>query len=303
MSSNPLLGFVLLTHQNPKQIIRLIDRLNFMFDQPPIVCHHDFGQCKLPLSSVPQNVSFVSPHVKTEWGKWSLVEATLKAIKQLYLAHDPDWFILLSGTDYPIKPGREILSDLRKTKFDAHISSKKLVREEIDNPLDAGHFVRYNSFVFEYPSIFHLVQSIRRRKWVTDRVRVKNPKFIRYLIPFSNDFKCYRGSQWFTASRKAANYILDFDASSKWVKNFYKRVDCPDESYFHIILNNDSDMKISTENWRYEDWAGMNAHPKELGAEDLKKMIESNCHFARKFNLRKKPDVLDRIDEIIGFKA
>lgn len=303
MRSDPFLGFVLLTHQKPKQILRLIDRLNFMFDRPPIVCHHDFSQCSLPMDLIPRNVSFVRPHIKTAWGEWSLVKATLKGIEQLYSMHNPDWFIFLSGSDYPIKPAQKILNELKTSQFDAHISSDKLVKEEIETDKDEAFYLRYHSLTFNYPSIFHVVQSIREREWVRDKVRVKNPKYIRYVLPFSEDFRCYKGSQWFTANRKAAQYILRFDASNWRVKFFYKRVPCADESYFHTILNNADELKICTSNWRYTDWTGMKSHPRELDLNDLPKMIESDNHFARKFNLQKNPEVLNRLDEIIEYKT
>ena len=57
-----LLGFVILTHDNPPQILRLINRLVSMFDNPPIVCHHDFSKCDLDTNLFPPNVSFVLPH-------------------------------------------------------------------------------------------------------------------------------------------------------------------------------------------------------------------------------------------------
>jgi hypothetical protein len=107
------IGIVLITHQKPDQIIRLVTRLNSMFGEPAIVCHHDFSKCALPLSAFPGNVSFVRPHLPTRWGDFSLVEATVRALQQMYLAPAaPDWVVLLSGADYPIKPAAKILHDL-----------------------------------------------------------------------------------------------------------------------------------------------------------------------------------------------
>ncbi len=108
MSSS--IGFVLLTHRNPEQIHRLIDHLNKMFNYPTIVCHHDFSKCDLSVDNLPKNISFARPNIQTRWGDFSLVEATIQAIKLMYeSANCPDWFILLSGSDYPIKTAKEIL--------------------------------------------------------------------------------------------------------------------------------------------------------------------------------------------------
>src|SRR5262249_19190201 len=116
------IGFALVTHEKPKQIRRLIHRLNTMFDGPPIACHHDFGQCSLPIDEFPANVSFVLPSLQTRWGAFVIAEGAARAIRLLYEAPSaPDWFVLLSGADYPIKPASRIRDDLAASPYDAHI--------------------------------------------------------------------------------------------------------------------------------------------------------------------------------------
>src|SRR5262249_2829049 len=116
------IGFVLITHNKSKQIQRLIDRLNSMFDQPPIVCHHDFAKCTLPLEEFPGNVSFVLPHLLTGWGVFPIVEATVRAIRLMYEGPaPPEWFVLLSGSDYPVKTAGQIRRELAASLYDAHI--------------------------------------------------------------------------------------------------------------------------------------------------------------------------------------
>lgn len=303
MSSQPFLGFVLLTHKKPDQIIRLIDRLNFMFGNPPIVCHHDFSQCDLPLNDIPENVTFVRPHVKTAWADWSLVEATLRALRFLYERSDrPQWFTLLSETDYPIKPSEQIIQDLKRSKFDAHISSNKLKKGELENEKEEAFYQRYHAMIFKYPSIVHLVQSVRKRKWVKENIQVKNPVYTRYFIPFSANFICYMGSQWFSANQKAVKCILDYHKQHSGLKKYYKKVHCPDESYFHTILNNSEELKISSKYWRYTDWTNQAAHPKTLVTDDLPDLVESDAHFARKFDLDEDEEVFNKLDELIGYK-
>ena len=116
------IGFLLITHTQPDQVRRLIHRLNAIFDQPSIVCHHDFAQSNLPIEECPGNVSFVLPHHPTGWGIFSTVEATVHAIRQMYEAPaSPDWFVLLSGADYPIKSAVHIRRDLASLRCDACI--------------------------------------------------------------------------------------------------------------------------------------------------------------------------------------
>lgn len=302
MSKKPFLGFVLLTHEKPYQILRLIKRLNFMFDDPPIVCHHDFSKCPLSLDEIPGNVSFVKPHIQTVWGDWSLTEATLNGIELLFNRDDaPEWFILLSGTDYPIKPAHKIISDYKSSEYDAHILSTKLVRGELKNKVEKTAYMQYRMLRFKYPSFVHILQSIRTGTWFKQDIFMKKPKYTKWFIPFTDDFHCYSGSQWFSATRKAAEYILEFHATNRRVRNHYKKVQCSDESYFQTILNNSAHFNISTTYWRYVEWVENYAHPKELRMEDLEKLLRSEDHFARKFNMDKHPEILDRLDEHIGY--
>jgi len=112
---NSPIGFVLLVNPfNPlEQSERLIRTLNRLFDNPPIVCHHDFGKNPNFIKDCPANVQLVRPNVYTKWGDFSCVDATIRALRLLYENREgPEWFVFLSGSDYPIKPANQILSDL-----------------------------------------------------------------------------------------------------------------------------------------------------------------------------------------------
>ena len=55
--------------------------------------------------------------VKTEWGGFGLVEATLRAMADVSRAGNFDKIILLSGQDYPIKSNEEIDQYFQDSKF------------------------------------------------------------------------------------------------------------------------------------------------------------------------------------------
>src|SRR6185312_4428849 len=120
---SPPIGFVLMVHDRLDQAARLIRKLNEMFGEPPIVCHCDLAKTHGFLADWPRNVSLVRPHVATGWGEFGIVEAAVRAIGQLYASpQPPDWFVFLSGADYPIKPAARILSELEGGPFDAYIA-------------------------------------------------------------------------------------------------------------------------------------------------------------------------------------
>jgi len=290
---NTSIGFILLTHTKPQQIIRLITKLNKMFDNPLIVCHHDFSQCDLAVDAIPKNVSFVRPHLNTGWGEFSLVEATVRAIQSMYEAPtNPDWFVLLSGADYPIKSAAQIVHDFTTNPNDAHIRFEP-VKYSTDNVGKRKlYYERYFSvklLSFDFPRRLGLR---RRELWL------KHPILTKPFLPFSEKFPCFRGSFWFCANRRAAEYILEFYDTRADVTGHYRKLFVADESYFQTILVNAPHLKLDSNHWRYEDWSSEGDHPKTLTMEDLPQLLASPAHFARKFDMEADKTIFDELDAI-----
>jgi hypothetical protein len=78
------IGFVIVSHDKPAQLLRLVRRLMMLYDNPPIVCHHDFSKCSLEGYDFPKEVMFVRPHIVTKWAGISFVHAYLAALRILY---------------------------------------------------------------------------------------------------------------------------------------------------------------------------------------------------------------------------
>ena len=113
------IGFVILSHSNPSQLRRLVGCLQRIYDDPPIAIHHDFSQCTLCRGDFPSDTLFVTPHIKTSWGRLSLVLALLRALELLYRKTTPDWFVVLSGADYPTMPANRVSEELKSSDVDA----------------------------------------------------------------------------------------------------------------------------------------------------------------------------------------
>jgi hypothetical protein len=274
------LGLVLLTHEKPAQTVRLVNTLDRMFDFPPIALHHDFSQTDLPTDAFRYNVAIVRPHLRTSWGTFSVVEATMRALELMYRSPaPPDWFVLLSGADFPIKPADRIVSDLGASNFDAHIHHERISYKNYERAWQERCFDRYCTLRLPYPS------HSKGLGLKTQHIVLRHPLLTSYILPFSSELRCFAGGQWFSANRKAAEYILDFHARKPALARHYRRaVRFPEESYFQTILCNAPGLKISNDPRRYLDWSAGGRHPKTLGIEDLPKILESPAHFARKID-------------------
>ena len=101
------IGFVVLSHSEPALLRRLLRALDRAYRNPPIAVHHDFSQCALPVDvgRWSADLQFVRPHVETQWAHISIVEGFLAALENLYAARAPDWFVLLSASDFPVREG------------------------------------------------------------------------------------------------------------------------------------------------------------------------------------------------------
>lgn len=306
----PPLGFVLLV--NPRsplaQAARLIRTLNRMFGNPPIACHHDFGQNPRFLEPLPPNVRLVRPHVATRWGDFSCVEATVRALRLLYAdGGGPDWFVYLSGADYPIKPAAHILAELKASPFDGHVEHRLVSEGALDYPPDptypqghkssVGHSTwlqhchkRYCSLRVDVPSLNRWLRYRTRTYWL------EHPLFTRGRLPFTPEFKCHAGEVWFTANRRCARRILDFYDADRRVVAHYRKTLVPEESYLQTVLANDASLKLSQNNLRYVDWTQGGSNPKILALADLPHLQASPAHFARKFDGVAQLEILDALD-------
>ncbi len=303
------IGFILLV--NPRspleQSERLIRTLNRMFDDPPIACHHDFGQNPRFIENCPPNVTLVRPHVATRWGDFSCVEATVKAMRLLYAdGAGPEWFVYLSGADYPIKPARQILSELQSSAFDGHIEHRLVSKSDLHYPPDPDYprgwkwetwlkqcHRRYCSLRVDVRGINRYLRPSTRTFWL------EHPILTRGRLPFTRDFKCYAGEVWFTGNHRCARRILDFAEHDQQLAAHYRRALVPEESYLQTVLANAPDLKLSQNYLRYVDWTTRASNPKILTKEDLPLLAQSKAHFARKFDSAVDATVLDELDRLI----
>src|ERR1700739_2088091 len=278
------IGFALITHTAPGQIVRLIRALNLVYSNPPIVLHHDFDQCPVDVLLF-ANVQVVRPHIPTQWCGYSVVRATLASLALLYANQArPDWFALLSGACYPTKSAQDAISDLQKGGCDAYIDHQQIDPLRLESEYQRECFRRYYSWQLG-------LAKLNRRM---------TPPFLAALTsPYAaNGSRCYAGSEWFTASREVAEYILGSQGNYSWLARHLRNRHCPDETYFQTVVCNAPHFRLSKNNHRYIDWSVDTPHPKELQMEDLPSILASSSHFARKFA----PDspVLGRLDDLLG---
>ncbi|MBB6505141.1 hypothetical protein F4693_002128 [Sphingomonas endophytica] len=310
LSNHPTIGFVILSHRDPAQLLRLVGALNRLYDDPPIACHHDSAQCPIDKGAFPGNVRFVEPSIRTGWAKWSIVGAFLAALRLLYDDAAPDWFMLLSAADYPIRDARVVRSELAASDADALIDYR-LVDDTPEGTLAKFGPGNVELSHFESPAN-------RRLKWShyqgaelwfpilrfdAPRRRLRLGRYTLHLpfaapfSPFTQNFRCFYGDFWFTGSARAAAVLLNPGEQHLRLQKHLLRRSIPDEGYCQTVLCNEPGLKLVRDNHRYAQWNGGGAHPQLLTDADLGAIRASNAHFARKF--AQGAPVLDRIDAML----
>ena len=248
------IGFVVVTYSDPEQLLQLTKRLGSMFPDAKISCAHDFGQTPLDPGCFPSSVSFVRPHVNTRWGHISVIHAAMRALRVLYEKNNPDWFVLLSGSDYPVVTAGTILSELRAGGYDAYLDFRE-VTPPVGIPLtldnrEADYFFgdakwlriaydRYVAKLVNYPSMS------KRLKPTWRKLFIRHPWLIWPFHPFGSNLRCFGGEMWLTANRRVARVLLDeYDNGERLIKHFSKCF-IPEEAYYQTVICNKAGLRVS----------------------------------------------------------
>ena len=120
--------YLILTHTNPEQILRLVKSLSSGNSASHIVIHHNYScsdLCTDPFERF-NNVHLVEDPVCVRWGEFSLTQAVLHSIEWISRKFKFNWLVFISGQDYPIQPIREIEKFLNTTNYDGFIRAVPL---------------------------------------------------------------------------------------------------------------------------------------------------------------------------------
>lgn len=283
-----------MTHNQPAQVLRLVRALNALYADPPIVIHHDWDKCRLDGLECAENVTFVRPHVATDWGAYNLVLAEIAGLRVFTgLREPPEWITLLSGSDYPARPAREVLDEIRLSNADALLDFEEIDPRRLKRAWQKDCAQRYFCFYVPVPRRtphgFRMAHETVRNGWL---------QWI--FSPYSRKFRCYAGSQWFTARTEIAAKLLEWHDRNPWLGKHLEDRWCTDETFTQTVLCNLPGVRLSRGNRRYVDWSEEKAHPRRLGIGDLPAIAASGAHFARKFECGE--PALDELDRVLGIR-
>jgi hypothetical protein len=277
------LAHLILAHNNPQQLERLIKRL--IYRNTDIYIHLDTkADIKefIHLEGL-ENVFFISNRIEVSWTQYNTVTATLNSFEEiLKKGLDYSHINLLSGQDYPLKKAAVIQEFLFKN-HDKTFMKYRSVEDEWPETL--SRFTKYHLGDYDFPFKFKVQ---RLMNWFLPKKKLPN------------GLKPYGFSEWLTITPVCAQYVIDYMKNNPSVRRFFRMTWCPDELVFQTILVN-SKLKDSVVNdhLRYIKFIPRAYKPNTLTMEYKEILVNSGKFYGRKFNSEVDSEILDYLDNFI----
>ena len=222
------IAFILLCHKDPEGVIAQAQRLTAAGDYVAIhfdgrANARDFDQIRQALASNP-SVVFAARRLKCGWGEWSLVAATLEAVRAAVATFPrATHFYMLSGDCMPIK-------------------SAEYAHAFLDGE-DCDYIENHDFFASDWIKIGFKEERLIYRHWFNERTQ----KWLFYAS-FSlqkrfgitreppPDIRVMIGSQWWCLRRHTIERVLEFCDARPDVLRFFATTWIPDETLFQTIV-------------------------------------------------------------------
>ena len=222
------IAYILLCHKDPEGIIAQAQRLTATGDFIAIhfdwrAKREDFDKIKAALGPNP-SVAFARRRIKCGWGEWSLIEATLLAVRAAVDRFPrATHFYMLSGDCMPTKT--------------AEFAHKFLDGDEVD------YIESFDFFNSDWIKTGIKQERLIYRHWFNERttkalfyasMNVQRRVGLARKVP--GDIQMQIGSQWWCLRRRTIESVLDFTEKRRDVMRFFRTTWIPDETFFQTIV-------------------------------------------------------------------
>lgn len=280
------IAYILLCHKDPDGIIAQARRLTEAGDCLSIhfdarAPREDFDKIRSALASNP-SVTFAARRLKCGWGEWSLVGATLLAVRAAVDAFPrATHFYMLSGDCMPIKTAefahdfldREEVDYIEAVDFFASDWIKTGIKEE---RLIYRHYFNERT----HKRLFYTSMDVQKRLGLTRKVPA--------------DIQMQIGSQWWCLRRRTVEWLLDFIDKRPDVLRFFQTTWIPDETFFQTLVRHlvpEHEIRTRTLTFLVFTDYGM---PVSFYNDNYDLLVSQDYLFARKIS----PDARDLKDRL-----
>ena len=259
-----MIAYLILVHRYPNQFKRLFKAI-YHPDNYYLIHVDKRSGTQLQktvqdfLSDYPNATMMISKNAL--WGGYSLIDAELRGIKQLLkMGRNWEFFINLSGQDFPLKSQNDIKKFLQKNR------GKDFMKVLNQREFRFDTLYRIENYVIEFGN--KILRTFFKR-------------------PYLADVTPYIGNQWVILSRKFCEFVSDNPEVVRF-KKFYRNTFIPDEGFFQtVIMNTSYKATIINDDKRIIDWVPsgtIKLRPRDFTTKDAKFLLKSKGLFARKFD-------------------
>ena len=193
-------AFLITAYNNPAHLERLVRAI--VTPKSAAFVHVDAKFDLAPFERCQRaGAHFVVPRVAVYWGEFTMVTAVLRLMESALASPERfDYLVLMSGTDYPLRPIEEFMAHLAANAGTQFMNIVKMPDDETSKPLSR---LRHYKVLSGDPLAMPL--KIVRRALIRAR-----------LLPAQRNFETalqgrqpYAGSTWWALTREACEYVLD----------------------------------------------------------------------------------------------
>jgi hypothetical protein len=272
-------AYLILAHHAPEMLAALIAALDKPKSQ--VFVHIDRKTDITPFKELlADKCIFVTPRINVSWGSFSIVQATINLLEAALSTNNFDYYCLLSGCDYPVKPVRAFEAHLTTHAGNEYMSSQNM------NKLPPKFKKRYTGFfLFENRSEF-----IKRLNFGITKIQ----RLFYKRKPYANR-SMFNGAQWWALTGACVKYIMDFITAHPDYISYFKYTHIPDTSFFQtLVMHSPYVSKVQNDSLRHIVFENEKIpHPKIWTMDDKDELLQSPAYFARKFDLATDSGIVD----------
>jgi len=297
--SHVRIAYLIFAYKNPRLIQKITEALSS--EDSSFFIHIDKKSNLSDFSAIKgKNIFFTPERVPVYWAEFSGIQAILLLIEQaLGSPEKPDYLVLLSGSDYPLRSKDYIRAFLEENKGKEFINAVRMPSVEAGKPISRLNTLRIPST----RPVYRFVVKILARTGLAQR---DYRKHLGNLEP-------YAGNTWWALTGEACRHIVDFVKNNPSVCRYFENTFAPEEMFFHTILGNSAFKSRIARNIMYEDWSNRGGHPAMISAEHVHsfgqrdKLMFRDVYgsgemlFARKFG-EDNFGLLEKIDRMVARK-
>jgi hypothetical protein len=318
----PHICYMVINHRPTSELMRLLRTLRRQQPQAEIVVHHDVTRAPIDSHLVERDTGarvMIAPR-QVKWGSFELTAAHWRMLDWAAAATDCDWFVLLSGQDYPVQPLQLLEDKLAATTANAYLDAMPCSAADPDDRRDFYLRYWYQYFWWLDSETLGKVPACVRplatqvRNSVASRVSARERRLYFYYmadgigtivgwrkrhVPYSDSFPLWKGSNWITTDRNATEALQRYRVDHPGYVAHCRRTLLSDESATQTVLMNDSSLKVELELLHCIRWEPPSPHPVLLTSADYDYLVGSGKPFARKFDSGLDSEILDRLDDML----